>query len=94
MAQKDSEMKPSEETEPLKGSELEERQKELEAVLDKEFAEQDKKIEMALNREKELQGKLMSKLGVPAGGGEINSGGVSEQTKQVLAQDLEELIKQ
>jgi hypothetical protein len=56
----------------------------LEQILEKEFIEQDNNIVKAIEREKELQAKI-SQVGVTA---------VSEQTKEVMALDLEELIKE
>ena len=55
----------------------------LESILEKEFLEQDKKIEKALEREKDMRSKVQVEPTV-----------VSEQTKEVMALDLEELIKE
>lgn len=56
----------------------------MEQILEKELLEQDKSIERALQKEKELLGKISS----------VEATAVSEQTKEVMAQDLEELIKE
>jgi hypothetical protein len=63
-------------------------------MLEKEFAEQDKKIEQALAREKELQAQLKGVGQDMRERGAADAGGVSAQTQELLAQDLEELIKQ
>ena len=56
----------------------------LEQILEKEFLEQDKKIEKALEREKDLRAKIS----------QVEATAVSEQTKELMTQDLEELIKE
>ena len=66
-----------------KGEELI-KENQLEQILEKEFLEQDKKIEKALEREKDLRKKIK----------QVEPTAVSEQTKEVMAQDLEELIKE
>jgi hypothetical protein len=66
----------------------------LDRLLEKECLEQDKKIQRALDREREMRQRL--KDGPDKGAGAVNAGAppVSEQTKELLAFDLEELIKE
>jgi len=93
---KDGEGQPKDKGDGLsaKQEELEAKKKSLERMLEEEFAAQDTRIEQALAREKELQEKLrgVQQTLVERGAAEQNE--VSEQTSELLAQDLEELIKQ
>jgi hypothetical protein len=56
----------------------------LEQILEKEFLEQDKKIEKALAREKDMRKNIP----------QVGATEVSEQTNELMALDLEELIKE
>lgn len=69
--------------------------KEIEELMDKEFEEQDKKIQKALDKEKELRQKIKDvKNDIQERTAAAEEGGISEQTEELLIQDLEELIKQ
>lgn len=65
-------------------------QDELEKILEKELQEQDRKIKRAFERERQMRQQHKEAKRIEG----VHVEEVSEQTKEVLADDLEELIRQ
>jgi len=67
-----------------------EKKKNFEMMLENEFEDQDRKIHQALEKEKER----IRQMGSAANADEGDENKISEQTKEIIDDDLEELIKQ